>query len=178
MEIETKSKNERLNAMVAITVVIISVFMEVSKVKDGNIVQAMALAKADAVDNWNEYQANRIKLHMDEDLALELKLNPAGEAAAATLAGKMDHYNKKSPELMAKARAAEARYDALDDRHKQFDAMDALLSVALALTAVAALTDIFWMIVVGWSFAGLGFLMGAAGYLALPFHLDLFGLLS
>jgi len=178
LEVETHSKNEKLNAMVAITVVIISVFMEVSKVKDTNIVQTMALAKADAVDNWNQYQATRIKQHMDENLAIELKLLPQGEAASATVSGKIDHYKKETPELMAKARAEEARYESLDAQHKQFDAMDAVLSVALALSAVAALTDFFVVIVIAWAFAALGFMLGAAGYLDLPFHLSLFGLLD
>src|SRR6195952_5878091 len=80
-----KTLSDRLNEWVAITVVIISVFMALTNVKDGNIGQNMALAKADAVDNWNEYQASRIKLHTDEDmlaqLALSLGANPQNAPA-------------------------------------------------------------------------------------------------
>ena len=67
-----KRLSDRLNEWVAITVVVISVFMAISNVKDGNIGQNMALAKADAVDAWNEYQAGRIKLHVDEDMLAQL----------------------------------------------------------------------------------------------------------
>src|SRR5882757_3624242 len=83
-----KALSDRLNEWVAITVVIISVFMAVTNVKDGNIGQNMALAKADAVDAWNEYQAGRIKLHMDEDMLAQLKLNlvTAGADSAAITA--------------------------------------------------------------------------------------------
>jgi len=64
---------KRLNDLVAITVVILSVFMAVTKIKDDNIVQAMQLAKADAVDSWAEYQAARIKLHLDENSLAQLQ---------------------------------------------------------------------------------------------------------
>jgi hypothetical protein len=49
MDVETKGDDKRLNNMVAITVVILSVFMAVSKIKDDNIVQAMQKAKSEAV---------------------------------------------------------------------------------------------------------------------------------
>jgi len=67
MEVELKSEGgaKWLNAAVAVTVVIISTFMAVSKVKDDNIVQAMQKAKSESVDAWTEYQSARIKLHVD-----------------------------------------------------------------------------------------------------------------
>ena len=46
-----KLMSDRLNQWVAVTVVIISVFMALTNVKGGNIGQNMALAKADAVDS-------------------------------------------------------------------------------------------------------------------------------
>ena len=41
----------------AITVVVLSVFMAVTKLKDENVVQAMQHTQVTAVDSWNEYQA-------------------------------------------------------------------------------------------------------------------------
>ncbi|MEJ0041111.1 MAG: DUF4337 domain-containing protein [Rhizomicrobium sp.] len=138
--------SDRLNEWVAITVVVISVFMAISNVKDGNIGQNMALAKADAVDAWNEYQAGRIKLHMDEDMLAQLKLNiVAAGADRAAIAAEMarlqkqiDKYNTKSAGLMKKARDNEALYEELNQHDDQFDMSDALLSIAMALAAVAA----------------------------------------
>ena len=57
VEIGTDSANRRLNRLVAITVVILSVFGAVTKIKDDNIVQAMQKAKSESVDAWAEYQA-------------------------------------------------------------------------------------------------------------------------
>jgi len=58
LEIPERS-DKKLNNAVAITVVILSVFMAISKIKDDNIVQSMQVAKADAVDTWGEYQATK-----------------------------------------------------------------------------------------------------------------------
>ena len=66
IEIDAAAKDKRLNRMVALTVVTLSIFMGLSQVKDGNIVQAMAQAQSNAVDRWGEYQATKTKLHIDE----------------------------------------------------------------------------------------------------------------
>ena len=51
VEISAEAKDKHLNNWVAITVVILSVFMALCKIKDDNVVQAMQQAKADAVDS-------------------------------------------------------------------------------------------------------------------------------
>lgn len=171
-----KAFSERLNQWVAITVVIISVFMALTNVKDGNIGQNMALAKSDAVDTWNEYQAGRIKLHLDEDILTEIRLAQPGAGSAAEVARlKKDiaKYRAESAALARKAHDDEASYDALNYRDDQFDMSDALLSIALALAAVSALTSIEWVLIVGWGFAGFGLLMGVAGFAGWPIHPDI-----
>ena len=54
IEVSAEAKDKRLNRLIAITVVTLSVFMGLCNIKDGNIVQAMQYAKADAVDTWGE----------------------------------------------------------------------------------------------------------------------------
>ncbi|HEY0302697.1 MAG TPA: DUF4337 domain-containing protein, partial [Rhizomicrobium sp.] len=170
----------RLNEWVAITVVVMSVFLAIGNVKDGNIGQNMALAKADAVDAWNEYQAGRIKLHMDEDMLAQLKLNMVAAGADRTaisaemtrLQKQIDKYVAKSGGLMKKAQANEALYEKLNLHDDQFDMSEALLSIAMALAAVAALTAIEWVLIVGWVFGGFGLLMGTAGFLGWSLHPD------
>src|SRR5712671_7208240 len=76
MDTDTKSAsaNRRLNDLVAVTVVILTVFAAISKVKDDNINQAMQKAKSESVDAWAEYQSARIKLHVDENGLSTLRL--------------------------------------------------------------------------------------------------------
>lgn len=177
MEIEAKSENRELNSMVAITVVIVSVFLAISKLKDDNIVREMEFVKADSVDVWDEYQAERIKQHGDENAVHLLDILHAGDAQAAgertRLEAQIAKYTKQASILSAKAHAADARYEALNTRHDQFDIEDGVLSITLALTAVAALTEIFWLLVTGWGFAAFGIVMGLAGIFDWPLHPEL-----
>ena len=73
-DVKTESSDKRLSNLVAVTVVILSVFMAVTKIKDDNINQAMQKAKAESVDAWSEYQAARVKLHVDENGLAQLRL--------------------------------------------------------------------------------------------------------
>ncbi|WP_164142337.1 DUF4337 family protein, partial [Serratia marcescens] len=64
IEVSAEAKDKSLNRKVSITVVVLSVFMGVCGIKDGNIVQAMQQAQSDSVDKWNQYQAAKTKLHI------------------------------------------------------------------------------------------------------------------
>src|SRR5499426_2829602 len=175
MEADTKSEgaNRRLNDLVAVTVVILTVFAAISKVKDDNINQAMQKAKSESVDAWAEYQAARIKLHVDENGLSTLRLLETTGQIDKTLAAKqaaeyesdIKKYQSRSAETMAKAKALEAEYERLNLRDDQFDMSDAFLSIAIALAAVAALVDAFWMLYLSWASGGFGVLMGVAGFL-------------
>jgi len=174
VEIETQSDDKRLNKLVAVTVVILSVFMAISKVKDDNIVQAMQKAKSESVDAWTEYQSSRIKLHVDENGLAELRLLEtvgvdkalAGKQAAEYEAD-IKKYQARSAETMAKAKALEAEYDRLNFRDDQFDMSDAFVSIGVALAAVAALTEAFWLLTVAWGSGAIGIMFGSAGFLGL-----------
>src|SRR5215203_473790 len=109
-DVSTEGSNKRLNNLVAVTVVILSVFMAVSKIKDDNIVQAMQKAKSDSVDAWAEYQAARIKLHVDENSLSQLRLLVTTGNFDKELAGKqaaeyesdIKKYGQRSADTMAK----------------------------------------------------------------------------
>ena len=166
--------DKALNRWVAATVVVLSVFMALANIKDDNLVQAMQLAKSDAVDTWSEYQATRIKLHTVQTARTEVAAT-AGERAAATLAtfdADAAHYAAEAPRLRAKAQADEARYDALNVHDDQFDLCDALLSIAISLAAVAALTETRWLLALAWVAGGFGLLLGIAGFAGWSLHPD------
>jgi hypothetical protein len=180
-EIEAAGKDQRLNRAVAITVVILSVFMGVSKVKDDNIVQAMQQAKSDSVDAWGEYQATRTKLHIAEIAAGQTALLGAiagapgravADAQARALAADIAKYKAEAPKLKAQAQGQQGAYDALNVHDDQFDASDALLSIAVATAAVSALVEAPWVLAVSWMFAAGGLLMGAAGFAGWSLHPD------
>ncbi|HEX2592433.1 MAG TPA: DUF4337 domain-containing protein [Rhizomicrobium sp.] len=181
MDVDTPAGgNERLNKMVAITVVAISVFTALSNVKDGNIGQNMALAKSDAVDTWSEYQSARLKLHIAENSLASLALDAAKSGADQTLVAAekqrlekaITKYDAKSKDLMTQARDHEAEYNRLNVHDDQFDMSDAFMSVALAIAAVTVFVNFEWMLYVAWGFGAVGFVMGMAGFLGLNLHSD------
>ena len=171
-----ESSDKRLNNLVAITVVILTVFMAVTKIKDDNINQAMQKAKAESVDAWTEYQSARIKLHVDENGLATLRLLETSGQIDKTLAGKqaaeyeadIKKYQERSKETRAKAEALEQQYEKLNYRDDQFDLSDAFLSIAIALSAIAALVELYWLLYVAWAAGAYGLVMGITGLFNLP----------
>jgi hypothetical protein len=177
-DVKTESSDKRLNDLVAVTVVILSVMMAVSNIKDGNIGQAMQKAKADSVDAWAEYQASRIKLHVDENGLAQLRLlQTAGNfdrALAAKQAGEFEadikKYEGRSKETRAKAERLEKEYEQLNFRDDQFDMSDAFMSIAIAVAAVAALVENFLLLYFAWGSGALGIGFWIAGFAGLNFR--------
>lgn len=160
---------------------VLTVFMAISKIKDDNINQAMQKAKADAVDAWTEYQAARIKLHVDENGLSTLRLLESGGQVDRALAAKqaaefeadIAKYQQRSKETRAKAEQFERDYDRFNYRDDQFDLSDAFLAMAIALSAVAALVDLFWLLYTAWAAGAFGLAMGIAGLFGLPLRPDM-----
>src|SRR4051794_21562835 len=167
-----RKDDKRLNELVAVTVVLLTVFMAITKTKDDNINQAMQKAKSDAVDAWAEYQFARVKLHVDENGLNQLRLlettGQIDKALAAKQAAEYDSdmkkYETRSKETRAKAEKLEAEYDRLNFRDDQFDMSDVFLSIAVAVSAVAALVDSFALLYFAWASGAVGIAFGTAGF--------------
>jgi hypothetical protein len=176
VEISAEAKDKRLNRLVAITVVVLSVFMGLSNIKDGNIVQAMQQAQANAVDRWGEYQATRTKTHVAEaartTIASLSDARPSPQAAAALAEFDADilRYNREAPALAAQARGFADEYDALNVHDDQFDASEAAIATAISMAAVAALAETMGLLVGAWAFGGFGLFMGLCGFAGWGFH--------
>lgn len=147
-------RNTRLNALVAVTVAILATFMGICKVKDDNIVQAMQQAQADKLDHWAFYQARNIRQEVAESTVVQLKLARTGlsKSRETSYDEAITHYQsvaadqaRKKTELKAQAEKDQRTYDMLNFRDDQFDLSDALLAIAIALLAVTALTQCWWL---------------------------------
>lgn len=170
-----------LNTRVAITVSVLATFMGICKVKDDNIVQAMQQAQADKLDHWNFYQARNVRQDVAEAATVQLRLAksaaPAEKAAAygeaiAKYEAKAANEAQKKQELKTQADEDQKTYDRLNYRDDQFDLSDAALAIAIALLAVTALTELWWMYWVASVPIGFGALMGLSGLLGWAVHPD------
>lgn len=173
-----------LNAVVAISVAITATFTALCNVKKGNVVEAMARAQASGIDAWAYYQAKGTKLNIAEaaldSLRIQRETTPGltSEGRAfidrklADYAEKIRHYDVEKEEIKRKAEGFHEHYEVLDARHDQFDMAEALASIAIALLGLTALTQKKWLFYLAWGFAGLGIVLGLAGFIGLGLHPD------
>ncbi len=169
----------RLNAAVAVTVAVLATFMGVCKVKDDNIVQAMQQAQADKIDHWAFYQARNLREELARATVVQLRLQSEAQPLARqsayqeaiaryeTLAADQ---SKKKEELRRQAEQDQKNYDALNFRDDQFDLSDASIAIAIALLAIASLTQLWWLYLLSLVPAGFGAVMGLAGLMGLSLH--------
>ena len=184
MELLESAKTEKnrlawLNPAVAITVALLATFMGICKVKDDNIVQGMQQAQADKIDHWAFYQARNIREEIAKATLVQLKI----QALAATPAQQplyQEQINSyailakeqaaKKEDLKAQAEADQKTYDALNFRDDQFDLSDASIAIAIALLAVASLTQLPWLFAIALVPSVFGIAMGVAGLAGLGLH--------
>ncbi|MFC5496577.1 DUF4337 domain-containing protein [Caenimonas terrae] len=180
--VETSSSPSRLNTAVAISVALLSTLMGVCKVKDDNIVQAMQQAQADKLDHWSFYQARNLREEVAKGTLVQLRLQAA--ASTPALRPQVDaaiaQYEKiaadqaaKKEELRQSAQADQQTYDTLNYRDDQFDLSDAAIAIAIALLAIASLTQIWWLFGLSMVPAAFGTVMGLAGLAGWKLHPDL-----
>ena len=173
-----------LNAVVAISVAITATFSALCHVKDENISEKMQHVQAQGVDAWAYYQAKGTKMNVAEaaldTMRLQRDLTPGLTAAArATLdhkladyADKIRRYDGEREDIKRHAEELEATYDRLEARDDQFDLAEAAASVAIALLGISALTQRRRLLFVAWAFAGVGVVVGVAGFAGIGLHVD------
>jgi len=176
-----KARESKLNTIIAACVAVIATFMSLCNVKAGNIAQQMQTAQANAVDEWAYYQSKSTKeniaqaaidqLALERDMAAP-ELRSKFDDAIAKQEAQTKRYAKEKDDIKAKAQAFEAEHEALDVHNDQFDMAEALLSVAIALLGVTALTQKRWMLGVASVFGVFGGVMGVAGFAKLALHPD------
>ncbi|MEQ7873894.1 DUF4337 domain-containing protein [Sphingomonas sp. ASV193] len=176
LEVSAEAKDKALNRRIAITVVLLSVFMAFAGIKDRNITKDMSRDQAQAIDLWNEYQATKTKRHLSQASADEiaaLSTDPARSAKLVAADTKdVAKYAAEEPRLARQATAAQEDYDRLDQRHDQFDLADAAITTAISVAAVTALIELPWLLFVTWAFGAFGVAMGLAGFLSIDLGLD------
>jgi hypothetical protein len=177
-----RASESRLNSAIAALVAIAATFMALCNVKDGNIVQGMAQAQANAVDQWAYYQAKGMKqnlaeatldqLQLQRAMLTDPKFGPMLDGKIAVYQKQVKKYEKEKIDIRAKAEGEQKEYDRLNLHDDQFDMSDACLSVAIALFGVTALTKKRWLLVLASLFLFFGVLFGLAGFFAWGIHPD------
>jgi len=178
---ESAKPLSRLNTLVAIAVALLATFMGICKVKDDNIVQAMQQAQADKIDSYSWYQARNIREEVANGVAAQLAAMEATapqnvravyEAEIAKYQTIGQEQSEKKKVQQADAEGADLKYNQLNTHDDQFDLSDAMLSIAISLLALTALTGKKWLYWVSMIPTVLGVFMGLAGLFGWGIHPD------
>lgn len=168
--------DDRLHSTIAILVALTATLMALCNIKDGNVVQAMSVARSRAVDTWTHFQAKSLKQALAQSaldwLELELDVNDAWKsevrarvgAKAGDYRAKVLRYESEKDELRTRAEAFEREYVRLNVIDDQFDVAEACLSLALALFGITALTRRRRLLHLSLAFSAWGIAQGAAGF--------------
>lgn len=168
--------DDRLHSTIAVLVAVTATFMALCNIKDGNVVQAMSVARTKAVDTWAHYQAKSLKQGLAQaaldQQELELEVNEGMKpeirarvtARVADYRGKVARYETEKEEIRQNAEASEREYAALNVTDDQFDIAEACLSLSLALFGITALTRRRGLLFLSTAFAVWGMVQGFAGF--------------
>ena len=156
---------------VAFTMSVLAVMVAVTTVLGHRTHTEAVLDQNKATDQWNEYQAHKIRsneTYLASDLLTVMTVSDKG-AAAKIAKGYADHQAKwadQTKDDMEKAEALETKVEQAEARANRFDLAEALLEIGLVITSVTLLTHsrIYWYF--GMVFA-LGGVVSAASVLFL-----------
>jgi hypothetical protein len=147
---------------VAFTMSVLAVLVAVTTVLGHRTHTEAVLDQNKATDQWNEYQAHKIRSN-DTFLASDLLsvLTVSDKSAAEKLAkGYADHQAKwaeQTKDDMEKAEALQTKVEQAEARADRFDLTEALLEIGLVITSVTLLTRsrIYWYLGIAFSLGGI-----------------------
>ena len=171
-ELQEQTEKARENALrpVSFTMSVLAVLVAVTTVLGHRTHTEAVLAQARASDQWNEYQAKKIRQYdtqLTVDLLNALPLsNPA--AAAKITDSYKTHVQKWNDDLTEQEKkATELEHEVrTSERHaNRFDLGEALLEIALVVTSITLLTRLraYWYL--GMAFGAAGFIIAAWAFL-------------
>lgn len=155
-------EHQRSLRPVAFTMSVVAVLVAITTVLGHRTHTEAVLDQNKATDQWNEYQAHKIRSN-DTALATDLLsvLTIADKDAASKIAkGYADHQAKWVIELkedQEKAEALETKVEQAEARANRFDLSEALLEIGLVISSVTLLTRsrIYWYLGIVFSIAGI-----------------------
>ncbi len=172
--IEQANKNN-INSIVALMVAITATFMALCNVKDGNIVQAMSQAQANALNAWSYFQAKSTKQAIAENSVELIKLQntTVSNDIIKNYEEKIARYEKEKATIKAQAEGFQKEYNDINLFDDQFDMTDALLTISIAMLGIASLTQKKWLLYFACAVSVTGIILGLTAFLKISLHSDI-----
>jgi hypothetical protein len=155
---------------VSFTMSVLAVLVAIVTVLGHRTHTEAVLMQARASDQWNLYQAKKIRSN-DTQLSEDILAATAGQqnpAARLTISGYEAHLAKWKKDLddeQKTARSYEEKVEVAEKRASRFDLAEAMLEIALVVTSITLLTrlSIYW--VAGMAFGAIGLVITVFGLL-------------
>jgi len=146
---------------VAFTMSVLAVLVAVTTVLGHRTHTEAVLNQNQATDQWNEYQAKKIRDYNTSLADGAMKVGPIADKAEAEKQIK-EHAERRAkwaaelPQDQAKAEALQQKVEQAEARADRFDLAEALLEIGLVITSVTLLTRsrIYWYLGLGFSALG------------------------
>jgi hypothetical protein len=119
------------------------------------------LSQTQASDGWNEFQANSLKRHVNEDTSATLRLLAPTSADAKAKAAELDKavadkYRPSQDRLAEKARHLEAERDDAERRHHGYQLAEGAFQLAIVLASASILAASRFLLLGGAALGVLG----------------------
>ncbi len=158
--LEQSAKDEPMRP-VAFTMSVLAVLLAVTTVLGGRTHEDAVLNQNKATDQWNEYQAQKIRSYntqLTSDLMSIITVDNK-DAAAKIAKGYADHEKKWATELNQDQAAAQALQTSVDQgeaKADRFDLGEVLLEIGLVIVSITLLTHsrVYWHLGLGVSVLG------------------------
>ncbi len=136
---------ERFARRAAFLVSVLAAALAIASLSGNAAVTEALLAQAKASDAWNEFQANSLKRHVNEDDASLLRLLARGGPTEGEALGRADElekavrekYRPNQDRLFDKATHLEAEREAAELHHRGFQLAEAAFQLAIVLGSVS-----------------------------------------
>jgi Domain of unknown function (DUF4337) len=154
---------------VAFTMSLMAVLVAVTTVLGHRSHTEAVLYQNKATDQWNEYQAKKIRANDTALIADLMKVVTVSDKDAAQKIEKVyaDHQSKWADDLKdesEKAEVLEKRVEQAEKRAVRFDLAEALLEIGLVITSVTLLTHRFIYWYFGMLFSAAGIISAVSAY--------------
>jgi hypothetical protein len=147
---------------VAFTMSVLAVLVAITTVLGHRTHTDAVLKQNQATDQWNLYQAKKIRssdTFLAADILSQMNVTDA-KTTEKTLKDYADHQVKWAPELkeeQGKAEALQTKVEQAEARADRFDLGEALLEIALVTASITLLTKnrIYWLLGLAFGLAGI-----------------------
>jgi Domain of unknown function (DUF4337) len=162
---EAHHSQEKWITAVALSTALLAALAAVAALLAGKDANEAVIGRGTASDTWSQFETNSIKLsnleaHVD---VLKLENKPVPDRFQE----KIDKYTKEKSRLQGQAHNETKAYHQRLERHENLAHSVTMFQIAIAVSAIAALTKRrwFWYLGLGFGAVGIGFLIYALAFM-------------